>query len=334
MMMKLVEKIKNAGSSPNERGRVIRGFRGFLLGLFRFAVIFGISYVILSPLLWIFAKSFFSNADNYSPVIYLIPRAPTLERYWTVLGVLDYLPSMMKLTAYVSSLAIIQFMICSFTAYGFARYNFPLKKILFPAVILIIVIPPQNLILPLYVTFRQFNPLGIITLLGGQPVNMLKTVWPMYIMTIFGCGLRSGLYIYIFIQFFRGLPKEIEEAAFVDGLGPMGTYFRVMLPNAVPAAVTVTIFSLVWQYNDMFFSNIFLMPDSLIVGKRVSTLAYSVSQLQWAYPQLGLSNVNDPGIAQLYVYAGVILLIIPLIVIYALLQKRFIEGVERSGIVG
>jgi multiple sugar transport system permease protein len=114
----------------------------------------------------------------------------------------------------------------------------------------------------------------------------------------------------------------------------MGTYFRIMLPNAIPAGITVTIFSLVWQYNDMFFSNIFLMPDNVIIGKRVSTLAYSVSQLQWAYSGLGLSNINDPGIAQLYVYAGVILMMIPLIVMYVLLQRRFIEGVERSGIVG
>jgi multiple sugar transport system permease protein len=147
----------------------------------------------------------------------------------------------------------------------------------------------------------------------------------MYIMTFFGAGLRSGLYIFIFTQFFRGMPKEIEEAAQVDGAGMFYTYFRIMLVNAIPSVVTVAIFSLVWQYNDMFYTNLFNLSSDMIIGRKITTLQATI---------LNLDAVRDPSISALYVNAGVILVILPLIILYVLLQKQFIEGVERSGIVG
>ena len=98
----------------------------------------------------------------------------------------------------------------------------------------------------------------------------------MYLMTLFGTGLRSGLFIYIFRQFFRGLPKEIEEAAFIDGAGMWYTYFRIMLVNAIPSVVTVTVFSMVWQYNDMFYVRLFSMPTSRNITFRLSTLQSTV----------------------------------------------------------
>ena len=136
---------------------------------------------------------------------------------------------------------------------------------------------------------------------------------------------KTGLFIYIFNQFFRGLPKEIEEAAFVDGAGTWYTYFRIMLVNAMPAVITVTVFSLVWQYTDSFYSQLFRIPTDMLLAKRLSTLQNNISA------NLKIMNVR---IQRLYVDAGVVLTILPLLILYLLLQRRFIEGVERSGIVG
>ncbi len=147
----------------------------------------------------------------------------------------------------------------------------------------------------------------------------------MYILTFFACGLRSGLYIYIFNQFFRGLPKEIEEAAFVDGAGVWYTYFRIMLINALPSVVTVAVFSMVWQYNDTFYSSLFLMKSDVIVSKQLATLQANIANFD---------KIMDPSIQQLYVSAGIVLIMLPVVLIYVFLQKYFIEGVERSGIVG
>ena len=179
--------------------------------------------------------------------------------------------------------------------------------------------------LPLYVTFRNFDPLGVVSLITGAPINLMGTTWPVYIMTALGCGLRSGLFIYIFNQFFRGLPREIEEAAFVDGAGTWYTYLRIMLVNAMPAVITVSVFSLVWQYNDTFYGRLFQISNNVLLSKRIASLQVNVKTLD---------KVMDPSIQQLYVSAGIVLLMLPMVILYLLLQKKFVESVERSGIVG
>ncbi len=309
----------------NTKSRITEGFKGFFLGLFRWVVLIGVAYVIIGPVLGIIARSFFSDADNYNTMVYMIPQSPTMERYEIAWKTLNYTQTSLSTILYSVSLMLIQVFMCSMVGYGFARYDFPLKKILFAFVVVMIVIPTHTIMLPLYMTFANFDVFGILSLIMGNSPNLLGTVWPMYIMTFLACGLRSGLYIYIFCQFFRGLPKEIEEAAYVDGCGVWYTYFRIMLRNATPAAITVSIFSLVWQYNDTFYAKLFNISDSILLSKRVATLAANVGNVYRIY---------DPNILQLYMDAGIVLVMLPLVIIYVILQKQFIEGVERSGIVG
>jgi multiple sugar transport system permease protein len=236
--------------------------------------------------------------------------------YWSTLGFT---------LLFIGGITLIQVMITSMTGYGFARFDFPLKGLLFGCVILTIVLPTHTIMLPLYQHFRNFDVFGIMKAVTGEKANLLSTEAPMVLMTIFGSGLRSGLFIYIFRQFFRGLPKEIEEAAFIDGAGMWYTYFRIMLVNAIPAVITVTVFSMVWQYNDMFYSSLFSMPPEHNITFQLTTIQATISFVD---------QVKDPMISQLYVYAGVILVLLPILLIYLALQKYFMEGVERSGIVG
>lgn len=309
----------------NEKKKIMSMIKNFLFSLFRLIVIVGICYVILGPIIGIISSAFFSDADAYNPMVYLIPQEPTLERFKLAILRLDYWKTAGNSILYSLSLMAIQVLVCSMVGYGFARYNFPLKKLLFGCVVVMIVIPTHTIMLPIYVTFAKFDPLGLVTLFTGSTKNLLSSPVPMYIMTALGCGLRSGLYIYIFNQFFRGLPKEIEEAAFVDGAGTWYTYFRIMLVNAVPSVITVAIFSMVWQYNDTFYSKLFLIDPNIVISKKITTLQSTISNLD---------KVLDPAISQLYVYAGILLVILPIVIIYVALQKYFIEGVERSGIVG
>lgn len=303
----------------------ISALKNFIINVFRFLIIVGISYVILAPVLGITIRSFFSDADAYNPMVYMIPEHPTTERYDLVMERLDYWKTCFSTLLYSASLMVLQVVVCSMVGYGFARFRFPGKNILFACVVIMIVIPAHTIMLPLYTTFKNFDPFGIITIIKGSPINLMGTTIPMYIMTALGCGLRSGLYIYIFTQFFRGLPKEIEEAAFVDGAGVWYTYFRIMLINAIPSVITVAVFSMVWQYNDTFYANLFLMSPDVIISKKISTLQATIANLD---------RILDPTIQQLYLDAGIVLIMLPVILIYVLLQRHFIEGVERSGIVG
>lgn len=319
------ESLKADKQFANDRIRWMNNLKSFILALFQIIIIVGICYVILGPIIGIISSSFFSDADNYNPMVYLIPQEPTLERYKIAMQYLNYWKTMAASLLYSLSLMVIQVIICSMVGYGFARFNFPFKKVLFACVVVMIVVPTNTIMLPLYMTFAKFDVLGIISAVKGAPVNLLSTPIPMYIMTLFGCGLRSGLYIYIFNQFFRGLPKEIEEAAFMDGAGTWYTYFRIMLINALPSVVTVAIFSMVWQYNDTFYAKLFLISDNIVISKKISTIEASISNVE---------KILDPNILELFLDAGIVLIMIPIVIIYVALQKQFIEGVERSGIVG
>lgn len=323
--MEKVKKIKAFLQDPFEMRILFNDVKRLFATLVRIAIIVGVSYVILSPLIGMIVNAISSNRDAYNPMVFVVPEYPTLERFQLAFKRLDYLPTMGKDLLYTLTLTVLQLLVCSMVGYGFARFNFPLKKLLFGCVVVMIVIPSHTIMLPLYLTFRSFDPLGIMTLLTGGSWNLMGTVVPMYIMTILGCGVRSGLYIYIFNQFFRGLPKEIEEAAFVDGCGVWYTYFGIMLRNSMPAVITVTVFSIVWQFNDTFYAKLFLISEDVVISKKISSLQATIANLD---------KVLDPTIQELYLDAGILLVILPIIIIYLLLQKNFIEGVERSGIVG
>ncbi|WP_327204850.1 carbohydrate ABC transporter permease [Paenibacillus sp. DMB20] len=130
------------------------------------------------------------------------------------------------------------------------------------------------------------------------------------------------MYIYIFRQFFRSLPNELEEAALVDGAGVFKTFYRVMLPNALPAIVTVVLFSFVWQYNDSFYVSMYL-TETKVLSMQLAAL-----------PGLLAGNSPDYMLTSIRLNAGTVLVIIPIVIFYLLLQKHFVESVERSGIVG
>jgi multiple sugar transport system permease protein len=187
--------------------------------------------------------------------------------------------------------------------------------VLFALVIISIVVPVQSYMIPMFLNFRNFF---------GTVINLLNTYWALGLLTVTGVGLRSGLYIYIFRQFFRGLPKEIEEAAFIDGAGPIRTYVKVMMPNAVPAIITVLLFAFVWHYNDTFYTSL-LMPQYNFLSSQLMALGNTFSQAE---------NVFSPVLIQMVVFAGVMLAVVPILTIYLFLQRYFVEGLERSGIVG
>jgi len=322
--MKL-SRVKKAFRDPYQMVLLMNDIKKFALSLLQVAIIIGVAYVILSPVITMFVNAISSNKDAVNPMVFIFPEAPTLERFALAAKRLEYWPTIAKNLLYVLSLTALQVLICSTVGYGFARFDFPFKKFLFGCVVVMIVIPSHTIMLPLYVTFREFDPMGLITAFLGGPINLMGGPWPMYVMSFFGCGLRAGLYIYIFNQFFRGLPKEIEEAAFVDGAGVWYTYFNIMLRNAMPAVITVTVFSIVWQFNDTFFSNLFLIGDDIVISKKISTLQAVIA---------GEDKILNPAIQELYVDAGILLILVPVVIIYLLLQRYFIEGVERSGIVG
>lgn len=321
----LLKKLKASAQDPDQRKSLGNDIKKIALALLKAAILIGVGYVILSPVIGMLVNSFSSDADAVDPMVFVLPKHPTLEKYELAAMRLDYLPTMLKDLIYTLTLTLLQLLVCSMVGYGFARFDFKFKKLLFGCVVVMIIIPSHTIMLPLYLSFREFNPLGLIKLITGSTVNLMGTPIPMYIMTLLGCGVRSGLYIYIFNQFFRGLPKEIEEAALVDGAGVWYTYFKIMLRNAMPAVITVAVFSIVWQFNDTFYAKLFLISEDVVISKKIATLQAVIANQD---------KILSVVVQELYLDAGIILVLLPIVLIYLLLQKYFIEGVERSGIVG
>ena len=327
-----------SGTYDNTIQKWTSRFRNLIIGICIAIIVTGVCYIILSPIIGVLSRAFMSSQDLANPLIFLIPQNFTLENVGFALQYMNYGTTLLTTLLFAFSFTLIHVFIASLVGYGFARFKFPFSNALFALVIITIVVPVQTYMVPMFLNFRFFMGQADWNLLGavnmpflffnmedGLYITWLPVFsWSMLILAFGGVGLRSGLYIYIFRQFFRGLPKEIEEAAFIDGAGTFYTYSKVMMPNAVPAIVTVSLFAFVWHYNDTFFSSL------LMTGNRfMSTMLVSLG------PTFNvMENVNNPLVTQLVVFAGVLLAIAPILTIYLFLQRYFIEGLERSGIVG
>lgn len=301
-----------------------------------YVLVAGISFIILLPLFRRISMAFKDPVDIYNPTIYLVPIHFTLDNIKHAISVLNYWPMLGNTLLFVALMTLLQAASSALAGYGFARFSFPGSKLLFALVVLTILIPMNTLMVPMYLHFRSFDVMGLVTLFTGKEgVNLLNTYWPSIITSATANGLKSGLYIYIFVQFFRGLPKEIEEASLIDGAGAYQTFFRIMLPNAIPAIMTVMLFAFVWQYNDTFYTSLF-MSSSDLISVKVASLPANVGQMLPSLLGIGTgSDVRaDPNHVALIVDTGILLAIAPLVVMYLFVQRYFVESVERTGVVG
>lgn len=301
-----------------------------------YVLVTGISFVILYPLVRRISMAVKDPVDIYNPTIYMVPVHFTLDNLKQAMEILNYWPMLGNTIVFVTVMTLLQAVSCALAGYGFARFVFPGSNILFILVVLTIMVPMNTLMVPMYLHFRSFDVLGVIGLFSGKEgVNLLNTYWPSIITSALASGLKSGLYIYIFRQFFKGLPKEIEEAALIDGAGAYRTFLRIMMPNAVPALMTVMLFAFVWQYNDTFYASLF-MSDSALMSIKVASLPADANQ--YLPTLLGFGSGSemraDPNHVAMIVDTGILLAIAPLIIMYLFVQRYFVESVERTGVVG
>ncbi|UVI28302.1 carbohydrate ABC transporter permease [Paenibacillus spongiae] len=290
--------------------------------ILRALLVTGFCFIILFPLFLRLSVAFRSKADIYDPTVLWIPKHFTLDNLKIAIETTEYFSTLLNTVLISSGTTLIQLASCALAAYAFARLKFKGSGLLFALVIFTIVVPPQTIMIPLYLTYRYFDFFGLVDLFSGkESVNLIDTFWPFLISSATAMGLKNGLYIYIFRQFFRGIPKEIEEAALVDGAGVFKTFYRIMIPNAIPAVVTVLLFSFVWQWNDSYYVSLFLSKVKVL-----STGLMDMGVLIGGEP--------DPVYQSMLMNTGVLLTMAPLILLYLFVQRYFVESVERTGLVG
>ena len=332
-MFKFEKKNQDIAVKPSKLSKVaIRRHGGeWCWSIIRGIMLLGFAYVILSPLFMMTSKSIMSPEDLYDNSIAWIPKHFSLSTIKICLAGLEYGTSFLN-SIWVSGLVtLLQLFACITAGYAFGRFEFPFKKILFGGVILTLIVPPQVILLPTYLNFKSFDIFGLFKLFSGESVNLLNTPLPIFLFALTGNGIKNGLFIYIFRQFFKNMPKETEEAAEVDGAGTIKTFISIMLPAAVNPMVTVILFSFVWQWNDLFYSNLFLGEV-----KTLSTAfnSFNLDAIASVDPAILKYNTLNASIQTMFKGTAVLLILIPLVILFFVLQRYFVESIERSGVVG
>ena len=306
-----------------------RKSRETAIAILRTVFFLGIGFYILYPIFTKAMMSFMSEQDLYDATVSLFPKEWTTENLKLVFKAIEF-PVAFRNSLILSLTGMVLQLISSLlVGYGFGRFEFPFKNLLFVLGIFMLVVPPSTMILPLYLSYSNFDILGIFKLVTGEKLNLLNTYFPFILSSLFCTGTKGMMFVFMFRQYFRNMPKEIEEAACVDGAGELRIFLQIMAPSSRPIAVCVALLSFVWQWTDILYTGWYMSGYKLL-----SVNLYALTENVKVYIATGGSVVIGPAYQALLNGIGSILVILPLIIMYLFMQKNFIQSVERSGIVG
>jgi len=317
MLKSYLHSIKmNLFTSTNEK-------MGFQYKVIIYFILTSVAILYLSPALFMVSTMLKGFSDLMDPSVRWIPtrlrfanlsQAADLMNLWFKFipdrSLIDNLRSSAVFNTVSNTLpsALMQVVSCAIAGYAFGRLKVPFKSILFIILIFTFVIPPQTVILPLHLVYRD--------------LGLRETPFIFILPALFGHGLRGGLFVFVYSQFFKKLPKELEEAAIVDGASMFRLFFKVMFPLAKPAIIVVFLFSLVWHWNETYLTSNFY--------NQFHTLAIRISQI--AMPEV--LGEESAGLAlQPLRMASAFILVSPLAIIYMFTQRWFVESIERTGLV-
>lgn len=292
-----------------------------LFSTIRWVFLISIGYIAIYPLFVMISNSVMPMEDVLDQSVVYIPKSFTFDYFKEALEYLNFSESVKSTVLYPILAGLIEVVTCAVTAYGFSRFEFKEKNILFGLVLLTIAVPATLLMIPQYTSFFNFDPMYSITAINkifgtNLSVNLIDTGFTMWLPSLFSVGLRSGVFIFIYRQFFKGLPKEFEEAAYVDGANPIVAFIKVIVPSSTVAFVTVTVFSLVWHWNEYYTTGMFFLEDNRPLAVMLGEIASNTQ----------LAN----GVRM----ASALIVILPILAVYLILQRKFIKSIDKVGIVG
>jgi multiple sugar transport system permease protein len=347
------------------KAKFLSGFfvQKLVIWIFRLVLMVGISYIVLYPFLTKIMASMMAPQDFIDSTVRLIPKNFTLDIYRAIINELGYFEAFTNTFILSFSTALIQMFICCLIGYGFAKFKFKGRNLLFALVVLTMIIPHQTIQYSMAMQFRYFDILGIFKLLKGggielfghnimelgagfqsffssinilpdaignvqftaNGVNMMNTYAPFIVLSLGALAFKNGLYIFLLRQFFRGVPDELEESAYMDGSGVFRTFFRIILPLSIPMMITVFLFAFCWQWTDNFYTNLFFQKTSDIVLFGRDGFVAIPKSLEMNYAGSTLYNTAIRNTCGLMIIA-------PLVVLYIFCQNFLVQGIEQSGL--
>ena len=304
----------------------------FVTVIFKYVFIISLSYILLYPFLYIIVNSLKSFSDAYDATVTWVPKSIYFGNIVSAFTVFDVKNTIVRTFVFEIIAALIQFCSCAVVAYGLARFNLKGKGLMIGLMILNILVPSMMTIIPSYVNYSSldfFGIFGLISKIIGHDIrpNIIGTPLVFYLPSLLGVGLKGGLFIYIFTQFFKGLPKALEEAASIDGAGAWKTFLRIVVPSSGPAIITVLLFSVVWHWNDFYLAEMYLNENTF-------SMAINSFGSQTIAATLGLDLQTSNAMLVPILLSGCLIYMLPLMIYYSLIQRKFMASISTSGIVG
>ncbi len=269
-------------------------------------LVFSFGVVMLYPLLWLAGSSFKPSTEIWTTVSNIVPRTFTVAHYingWRGFGGVSFATFYRNSFLYAGLGTLASVATSAFVAFGFARVRFPGRNIWFGCMLATLMLPVQIQIIPQYILFTQ--------------LRWVNTFWPLILPRALGQA-GQAFFIFMIVQFIRGIPIELDEAASIDGLGRFGIFNRIVMPLVKPALVTSGIFSFYWTWAD------FLTPLIYLNDPRLYTV--SVALRAFADP----SGQTDWGA----IFAMSFLSLVPVLIVFVIFQKQIVEGISTSGLKG
>ena len=305
--------LENPALNIRRRKRMMNAAWSVISYIFRIVILMAIGYIIIYPLFYMIMTSLRDKESFYTSARVWIPSSiDPVFNYTIAMEATGFWKALWSTCSREIIAAIIEIVTCSIVAYGFARF-----------------------IIPRSVTYSNVDFFGILGAIEKLvpienfdiTVNLMeenKNVLAFWLPSLFAMGLRSGILIYIYIQFFKGLPYELEEASWVDGAGPIRTFVSIALPSSSVVFTTVTVFSVIWHWNDTLLASMY-MKDNYPLAVQLERIYTSLASrgLYW----------TDPSTMSIMM-AGCFLFILPMLIFYMILQRKFIESIDRVGITG
>ena len=310
--------LKGADYLKIKVGKLFKGTNektGLLAHFVIYALLVGIGFVYMYPLIYMITNSLMPPSDLVDPTVGWIATQWYGGNFIKAFSVLEY-PTALLLSILTSLIpALLQTASTAMIAYGLARFDFPFKKFWIVMLIAVFIIPVQVTMIPNYVWFKN--------------LNMTGTVLPNFLPALLGQGIKSSVFIMIFYQFYQSYPKAFDEAASIDGAGRFKIFAKIAVPMAKPAILVSFLFTFIWYWNETIKTVTYYEGKIGTLPIKLQNFVYTYTQM---YPANDFSTTNR--INESIRLAGTLLTIAPLLILYIILQRQFIEGIERSGITG
>jgi len=277
-----------------------------------------IGFIFIYPILYMISTSFMDRNDLLDSSVKWLPSSLYIQNYIAAAKSMDFWKTLGKGVIIAGVPTLFNVLTGMIVGYGFARYEFKLKKLFMGILLFSYILPDQVTMIPTYVLYNDMGILG--------------TIWTFVLPALLGNGINSAIFILIFYSFFKQVPKVLMEAAYIDGAGHFKAFFKIAIPSAVPAIITVFLFSFVWYWNESYLTEMYV--QGLTTKSEWTNLVIQLKNFDSNFSTRATTGDMATSLNESVRMAATSLSILPLFLMYLVLQRQFIESIDRTGITG